>query len=196
MGKVYGYARCSTSETKQDVERQIAELRAMGATEIYHEYESGMSIQREELNKMLAHVQPGDTIVATEVSRVTRSVKQLCEILDMAKGKKLKLVLGALEFDCSGEVNVITEGMIKMMSVFAEIERNLIVERVKSGLRNARAKGVRLGRPALTIDGVPRGVIERYDVYLAGYISKKDYATLCGISRPTLNKYIALMTDK
>lgn len=193
---IYGYARCSTSETKQDVERQIYELRTMGAEEVYYEYESGTKIKRPELEKMLAHVQPGDTIVTTEVSRITRSVKQLCEILEMAKEKSLKMVIGALVVDCTGELDVITEGMLKMMAVFSEIERNLIVERVKSGIRNAKAKGIRLGRPALTANDIPKAVIDNFSFYKAGFISKTDYAKLCGISRPTLNKYIALMSDK
>lgn len=196
MGRIYGYARCSTSETKQDVERQIVELRAMGATEVYYEYESGTKIKRPELDKMLNHVQPGDTIVTTEVSRITRSVKQLCDILELAKEKSLKMIIGALVVDCTGELDVITEGMLKMMAVFSEIERNLIVERVRSGIRNARAKGIRLGRPCLQAGDVPKTVVDNFAVYQAGYISKKDYAKLCDISRPTLNKYIALMTDK
>jgi len=193
---IYGYARCSTSETKQDVERQIFELKAMGATEIYHEYESGTKIHRAEFEKMLAHVSEGDTIVSTEVSRITRSVRQLCDFIETAKKKHLKLIFGSFVVDCIGNLDVMTEGMLKMMAVFAEIERNLIIERVKSGIANAKAKGIRLGRPAITVNDVPKTVIDKFELYKAGYISKKDYAKICEISRPTLNKYIALMTDK
>jgi DNA invertase Pin-like site-specific DNA recombinase len=91
--------------------------------------------------------------------------------------------------------DVMTEGMLKMMAVFAEIERNLIVERVKSGIANARAKGVRLGRPKVTLKDVPKSVIDNFAIFKQGYISKKNYAKLCEISRPTLDKYISLMTD-
>lgn len=193
---IYGYARCSTSETKQDVERQIFELKTMGATEIYHEYESGTALQRPELIKLMNHIAEGDTLVTTDVSRLTRSVKQLCEILETAKQKHLKIIFGTFVVDCTGQLDVITEGMLKMMAVFAEIERNLIVERVKSGIKNAKAKGVRLGRPMLQVSDIPATVLEHFEIYKAGYISKKDYAKICDISRPTLNKYIALMTDK
>ena len=193
---VYGYARCSTNETKQDVERQLFELKALGAEQIYYEYESGTVFNRAELEKLTTRIQPGDTIITTEVSRITRSVKQLCELLDMAKEKHLKMLIGPIEVDCTCELDCITEGMLKMMAVFSELERNLIVERVKSGLRNARAKGVRLGRPTVTVKDLPEKVTEYFGVYKAGYISKTDYAKICDISRPTLNKYIALMTDK
>jgi len=193
---IYGYARCSTSETKQDVERQLFELRTMGAESIYHEYESGTVINRPELEKMMAAVSYGDTIITTEVSRITRSVRQLCDFIETAKDKHLKIIFGTFTADFTDKPDIMTEGMLKMMAVFAEIERNLIVERVKSGIASAKAKGIRLGRPAVSAKDLPKIVIDNFPVYQAGYISKKDYAKLCDISRPTLNKYIALMTDK
>ncbi len=193
---IYGYGRCSTNETKQDVERQVLELKAMGATEIYTEYESGTAAGRPELEKILNHVKEGDTIAVTEVSRITRSVKQLCEIIDIAKEKRLRFVIGTFVVDCTGELDCMTEGMLKMMAVFAEIERNLIISRVKSGIRNAKAKGIRLGRPNVTAADLPKAVIDNYTLWKTGYISKKDYAKLCDVSRPTLDRYIGLMTGK
>jgi DNA invertase Pin-like site-specific DNA recombinase len=80
--------------------------------------------------------------------------------------------------------------------VFAELERNMIVDRVKSGIANALSKGVRLGRPQLTIDDIPDKVKSIFERYLSNQITKTEYAVLCGISRPTLNNYLAIMTDK
>jgi len=193
---IYGYARCSTNETKQDVARQLNDLKGMGAREVYYEYESGAKLQRPELSKLLGHVADGDTIVTTEVSRITRSVRQLCDILELAKEKRLKFIFGSFVVDCTGHIDVMTEGMLKMMALFAEIERNLIIERVKSGIKCAKAKGVRLGRPSVTVNDLPKKVIDNYEIFKDGHISKKDYAKLCDISRPTLNKYIGLMTDR
>ena len=92
---IYGYARCSTNEDLQDINRQIRELKQQGATDttIYKEYESGTKVNRAELQKLLNVIQTGDTIVATEVSRITRSTKQLCEILELAKEKKIKFIV-------------------------------------------------------------------------------------------------------
>ena len=67
-------------------------------------------------------MQEGDTIVATEVSRITRSTKQLCEIVEFAKAKKIKLILGSLIVDCSKELDPMTEGMLKMMMAFLNME--------------------------------------------------------------------------
>jgi DNA invertase Pin-like site-specific DNA recombinase len=193
---VYGYARCSTNETKQDVERQIRELRAMGAEELYFEYESGMKIERPELQKLLRHIKKGDTLVTTEISRITRSTKQLCDIIEMAVKLELKLVIGQLVVDCTqGGMDPVTESMIKVMGVFSELERNMTVERIKSGLKNAKAKGVRLGRPKMTAANVPKKVVEHFGLYKGGVINKTDFAKLCGVSKPSIYKYIRLLTD-
>ena len=195
---IYGYCRCSTNETKQDITRQERELRLMGVTNkkyIYKEYESGTKINRAELQKLLDIVKEGDTIVATEVSRITRSTKQLCDIIDIAKEKHIKLILGNFIVDCSKNLDPMTEGMLKMMGVFSELERNMISERIKSGLANARSKGRLVGRPSITIKDIPQKVKDTYKLYKDGLISKTDYAKICNISRPTLDKYIAIITE-
>ena len=196
---IYGYCRCSTNETRQDINRQRRELKKLGATDehIYMEYESGTKVNRPELQKLLSIVQSGDTIVATEVSRITRSTKQLCDIIALCKERKLKLIIqNSVTIDCSsGEIDPMSEAFLQMAGVFSQLERNITVSRIKSGLRNARAKGVRLGRPKVTMDKLPKKVIEQYENWKNGVINKSDYAKICGISRPTLDKYIAIMTD-
>jgi len=196
MAKIYGYARCSTNETKQDVARQLRALRAMGAQELYFEYQSGTTLHRPELAKVLSHLQAGDSLVVTEVSRITRSLSQLCSIIDLAKERHLRLVIGHLVIDCSqGEMDAITEAMLQMMGLFSELERKMTIDRIKSGLANARAKGVRLGRPKATVKDIPAKVIAKWPLYQAGLLSKTDYAKVCGVSRPTIYKYIAMLTD-
>lgn len=196
---IYGYCRCSTNESRQDINRQRRELKKLGATDerIYLEYESGTKGNRPELRKLFDVVKDGDTIVTTEVSRITRSTKQLCDIIDLCKERHLKLVIqNSVTVDCSsGEIDPMTEAFLQMAGVFAQLERNMTVTRIRSGLKNARAKGVRLGRPELTADKLPRKVLEQYDNWKNGTINKSDYAKICNVSRPTLNKYIAVMTD-
>lgn len=198
---IYGYCRCSTNESKQDVNRQKRELKSMGVSDtcIYMEYESGTKIHRPELLKLLNIVQTGDTIVSTEVSRITRSTKQLIDVIELVKEKQLKLVIkDSITIDCtdSKQIDAMTNAFIQISAVFAELERNMIVDRVRSGMSNARAKGVRLGRPTLTVDKIPSKVLNLYDRYRDKQLSKTEYAKICDISRPTLDKYIALMTDK
>jgi len=195
---IYGYCRCSTNETKQDISRQERDLKVLGVADkknIFKEYESGTKLNRIELNRLLNTVIEGDTIVATEVSRITRSTKQLCEIIEFAKSKHIKLVFGIFIVDCTRELDPMTEGMLKMMGVFSEIERNMISQRVKSGVANARAKGKILGRPTLTIEDIPQKVIDTYNLYKDNSISKTDYAKICNVSRPTLDKYLKVIIE-
>ncbi len=192
---IYGYARCSTNEELQDINRQIRELKQLGATDktIYREYESGMNHDRVELQRLLEAVGTGDTIVATEVSRITRSTKQLCEIIEFVKEKHIKLVLGSFVVDCTRELDPMTEGMLKMMGVFSELERNIISQRVKSGLQNAKAKGVAIGRPATSEDTIPSTFFKYYPKYKRGEINKAEFARLCSVSYPTIFKYISIV---
>lgn len=192
---IYGYARCSTNEKMQDINRQIRELKQMGATDetIYREYESGTISNRIELNRLLECVTQGDTIIATEVSRITRSAKQLCEIIEFAKTNHIKLVFGSFIVDCINELDPMTEGMIKMMGVFSELERNIISQRVKSGMQNAKSKGKVIGRHKTTIDDIPKVFFKHYEKLKNKEISKADLARLCEISYPTVYKYIAIV---
>lgn len=192
---VYGYARCSTNEQLQDINRQVRELKQQGATEttIYLEYESGTKINRTELQKLLSVVQAGDIILATEVSRITRSTKQLCDIIEFAKERKIKLVLGNFVVDCTKELDPMTEGMLKMMGVFAELERNMISQRVRSGMDNAKSKGKRIGRPTTTADDIPNIFYKHYPKYKKGELNKKELSRLCSLSYPTVYKYLQIV---
>ena len=192
---IYGYARCSTNEEMQDIYRQVRELKQQGATDstIYLEYVSGTIENRAQLNKLLQTVQEGDCILATEVSRITRSTKQLCEIIELAKERHIKLVLGSFVVDCTKELDPMTEGMLKMMGVFSELERNMISQRVKSGMENAKAKGKKIGRPAVTADDIPSIFYKHYPKYKKGEINKKEFSRICDLSYPTIYKYLRIL---
>lgn len=193
----YGYARCSTNETRQDIDRQKRDLLEMGVSNeryIFCEYESGTKTDRKQLNELLSIVEPGDTITTTEVSRLSRSTKHLCEILDQVKSEKLCLRIGQIVVDCTkDEIDPMTQGMIQMWAVFAEMERNMIRQRVLSGLANAKAKGKVFGRPYLTIDKLPDKFYRAYALYKNGSINLTEMANMTELSRPTINKYIKMI---
>lgn len=199
MAKVYGYCRCSTNDTKQDIDRQVRELKAMGATDktIYKEYVSGMKQNKTELNKLFDIITEGDTLTVTEISRITRSTKQLCDIIDTVKAKKIKLIIkNSITIDCTnGELDPMTKAFLQMAGVFGELEHDMICARVKSGVANARAKGKQVGRKPITLSQIPDKVKDKYNLYKSGELTKCEYAKVCGISRPTLDKYINLITE-
>jgi len=194
ISKIYGYARCSTSESKQDIERQIRELRKMGATEIFQEYEKGVAIKRPKYQMLISSLSEGDTIICTEVSRLTRDLRQLCEFLEICTQKKIKLILGALALDCGADTpDAMKIAMLQIMGVFAEYERKVTVERIYSGLANAKEKGAKFGRPKMTAASVPDEVKKHWKDYKSGKIRKSEYARITGVSRPTMYKYIELL---
>ncbi len=166
MDKIYGYARCSTNETRQDINRQKRELFKLGVKDekmIYWEYESGTKTNRIEFLKLLTVIEHGDTIVTTEVSRLTRSTKQLCDIMQIIQEKCVRLIIGSFIVDCRSEdIDPMTKGMLMMWGVFAEMERDIISQRVKSGMENARVKGSKIGRPQLTLDKIPAKFLQYY----------------------------------
>lgn len=194
---IYGYARCSTNENKQDITRQIRELVDMGVEEknIFLEYESGTKLDRNEYTRLLETVVAGDCIVTTEVSRLSRSTRQLCDLATLVEKKKLKLVIkNSLTIDCTASsIDPMTKAFLQITGVFAELERDMISARVKSGLNNARAKGKRIGRPQLEFDQLPDKFLRYYALYQSQELSIAELARLAEVSRPTVYRYISIL---
>lgn len=191
----YGYARCSTSEDKQDINRQVRELKASGAEEVIFEYEHGDAKVKKELHMLLDMAEPGDTIITMEVSRLSRSTQQLCEIIDIIREKHLRLVImGSITIDCrEGKADPMSEAFLQMAGVFSQLELAMIRARVRSGMENARAKGKKIGRKPTTKDDIPAVFYKHFPAYMTGSMNVSELARICGLSRPTVYKYIKLL---
>lgn len=192
----YGYARASTNEDRQDIGRQKRELMAMGIkeTNIFWEYESGSHEDREKLQQLLETVKTGDTIACTEVSRLSRSTKQLCEILEFVEDKHIRLIVGGFIVDCTGnEIDPMTMGMLRMMSVFSQMEREITIQRIKSGMKNAKAKGKVIGRRKTTTDDIPQSFFRYYPQFANGNINLSEFARLSKLSRNSIYKYLKIV---
>ena len=192
---IYGYARCSTSEDKQDINRQVRELKASGAEEVMFEYEHGDAKVKKELHMLLEMTEPGDTIITLEVSRLSRSTQQLCEIIDVIRDKHLRLVIvGSITIDCrEGKADPMSEAFLQMAGVFSQLELAMIRARVRSGMENARAKGKKIGRKPTTKDDIPAVFYKHFPAYMTGSMNVSELARICGLSRPTVYKYIKLL---
>ena len=193
---IFGYARCSTNENKQDLNRQVRELKELGATDktIYKEFITGSANIKVEFEKLLGAIEEGDTLAVTEVSRISRSTKQLCEIIELVQERKLKLIIkDSITIDCTkGEIDPMTKAFLQMSGVFAELEKNMISQRVKSGMANAKAKGKRIGRPEIELDDITGNdkFMNAYKLWKNKNIKKIDIQRLTGMSRVTIDKYI------
>ncbi len=192
---IYGYARCSTNESKQDINRQIKELKAAGADEVVFEYEHGDSKTKKELQMLLALSKAGDTIITTEVSRLSRSTQQLCELIETIREKKLRLIIiGSIAIDCrKGMVDPMSEAFLQMAGVFSQLELAMIRARVKSGMENAKAKGKKIGRRPTTKEDIPSNFLKHYAIFMEGKMNVSELARVCGLSRPTVYKYLKMM---
>ena len=193
--KTYGYARCSTNESKQDINRQIKELKAAGAEDVIFEYEHGDAKVKKELALLLDVAQEGDTIITLEVSRLSRSTQQLCEIIDIIRAKRLRLVIiGSITIDCrEGKTDPMSEAFLQMAGVFSQLELAMIRARVKSGMANAKAKGRKIGRPRSTKEDIPAAFMKHYAIFMEGKMNVSELARVCGLSRPTVYKYLKMV---
>ena len=193
---LYGYCRCSTNEKLQDIDRQKNELVKLGVEDrnIYLEYESGSKADRIQFNRLLGAVKQGDTIATLEVSRLTRSTRQLCDIIQLVSEMGLKLVIkDSITIDCTANsIDPMTKAFLQIAGVFAELERDIISQRVKSGLENARTKGSVIGRPTITINNLPPLFLKHYPKYLSKQITQEELARLCEVSRQSVIKYISV----
>ena len=191
----YGYARCSTNESKQDINRQVRELKAAGAEEIYLEYEHGDSKVKPQQEAMFAAAAPGDTVIVLEVPRLARSTQQLCQIIDTIREKHLRLVIvGSITLDCrSGHADPMSEAFLQMAGVFSQLELAIIRARVRSGMENARAKGRQIGRPQVSKEDIPTAFLRHYPAHKNGQLNISELARVCDISRTTAYKYKSLL---
>lgn len=211
--KNYGYIRCSTakSQGRQDTARQKRDIKALCNNDItfYEDYMSGSKVDRKGYKTMLSDIEgaisDGEsdiTIYCTEVSRLSRSMKQLIELIDFIQERHLKLVCGSFVLDCriidnqDGKIDPMADAMLKMMGIFAELERSMTIERINSGLDNARANGVQLGRKETTIDDIPNSFIKHYDKLASKQINVSEMARMCNLSRNSVYKYRKILESK
>ena len=192
-----GYSRCSTNESKQDINRQVRELKAAGADVVYMEYEHGDAKVKSQQRAMFAESEAGDTIIVLEVSRLARSTQQLCEIIEVIREKHLRLVIvGSITLDCrNGQADPMSEAFLQMAGVFSQLELAMIRSRVRSGMENARAKGKQIGRPQVTVENIPATFLRHYPAYKKGQLNVSELARVCDISRTTAYKYIGLLKE-
>lgn len=193
----YGYSRCSTNETRQDINRQVRELKQAGAEQIFVEYEHGDAKVKSQQQAMFAEAKEGDTIIVLEVSRLARSTQQLCEVIDLVREKHLRLVIvGSITLDCrDGQADPMSEAFLQMAGVFSQLELAMIRARVRSGMENARAKGRQIGRPQVSKEDIPATFLRHYPAYKSKQLNVSELARVCDISRTTAYKYIGLLEE-
>jgi len=152
------YARVSTADKGQDVGLQLRDLEAYAQARgwsIYEKYVdagiSGSQIKRPALDRLVAACRRRqlDVVLVWRLDRLGRSLKHLITTLEEFRTLGVAFVSLHEQLDCTTATGQL---LIHLLAAFAEFERAIIKERVKAGLKNAKAKGQRLGRPSLSVD--------------------------------------------
>lgn len=181
----YGYMRISTTKKEQKFDRQEQQL-IDKVDKMYMDRLSGKSLNRPQLREMIDGLMEGDIVLILAIDRISRSTKDLLEIVSeiQEKGASLKS-LTETWLDTTGD-NPMSEFLMVVMGALGEWERKNTVKRVNEGLAVAKAKGKQLGRPPVNKNKV-QYALELYD---KGEHTGKEISDICGISRKTLYNHV------
>ena len=144
--EVIGYARVSTREERQVFDRQVDALRAAGCERIYDDRGSGAGTDRPGLKACLDYLRKGDVLVVLDLDRLGRLAGELIRLIDELEAREVGFRALNASFDTTTPMG---RAFLQIQAAFAEMERNVIRQRVKEGIAAARARGRKGGRPRL-----------------------------------------------
>lgn len=180
---IFGYARVSTIE--QNLDRQLDSLELAGAEEIIQEKITGTKADRPQLNRLLDKLRKGDIILVADLTRLSRSTKDLFNLVEKieSKGANIK----SLKESWLDTTTPHGKLMFTFMAGISQFERDLISQRTKEGLAAARARGKKGGRKPKLDDNKKRAI---YELYQQRTTTVKAICEMFDISKPTLYKVI------
>ena len=152
---IYGYVRVSTQDQsvesqKNSISRYCIEQKLMVDEWIELEMSSRKSTSLRRIDELLDKLSPDDVVIASELSRLGRSIKETLNTIETIiqdKQSRLILIKQNLDLNPNAKSNVANKVLITIFSMLAELERDFISERTKEGLRARAAKGIKLGKP-------------------------------------------------
>ena len=191
MADILGYARVSTEG--QNLDRQIDALMAAGVSKkhLYCEKMTGTKSDRPELNRLIHDLETGDTVITADLTRISRSTKDLLEIVDKIKNKGAYIKSLKDTWLDTTSSNPYNDFLLTVMSGLSQLERDLISQRTKEGLVSAKARGRNGGRPSKQN--------EKAEMVMALYDSGMKIADIVRnteLSRSTVNRIIKNHSDK
>jgi DNA invertase Pin-like site-specific DNA recombinase len=176
-----GYARVSTQD--QNLELQIDQLEKYGCEKIFQEKITTRKKERPQLEEMMKILRPGDTVVVYKLDRISRSTKHLIELSEQFKNEGVHFV--SLQ-DSIDTTTAMGRFYFHVMASMAELERDIISERTRSGLESARARGRNGGRPPVQNDKITLAL----KMYNSKDYSIKEIVEATGVSQATLYRRI------
>ena len=177
------YVRVSSMDQK--IDRQL--LAYDEADFIYIDRMSGMKRDRPELERMLAELQAGDTVVVKSIDRLSRSTKDLLEIVEQIKAVQANLHILDLKIDTSTPMG---ECVLTILGAIAELDRKTIKERTAEGIAIAKSQGKYKGRKKGAISLRDTESIKRFKIFYNSGLTKSAIAKEFNVSRTTIYKWI------
>jgi DNA invertase Pin-like site-specific DNA recombinase len=185
-----GYVRVSTEE--QSIRRQIDELARYGIDErnVYKEKATGTRRERPELNRLMSELKQGDTVIVTELTRLSRSTTDLFEIVERihSKGADVRSLAESWLDTTTSQGKL----MFTLFAGLSQFERDLISERTKEGLRAAKVRGRKGGRPSKLHS--PKA--ENVKILYRNKVKIADICASTGFSRSTVCRVIREMREE
>jgi DNA invertase Pin-like site-specific DNA recombinase len=182
------YVRVSTFE--QNTERQEVALKEIGMDKYYIEKVSGKNAGRPELKKMMDYLREGDTLYIESISRLARSTKDLLNIVEQLKGKKVDLISLKENIDTHTPQG---KFMLTIFGALAELERENILQRQREGIQVAKANGKHFGRPQA---GFPKDFENIYVQWKSGKIKAVEAFKTLKLKKTTFYKLIKQYESK
>ena len=178
-----GYARVSTRD--QQANLQTDALTEAGCETIYEEAASGAQRDRPKLAEALAYLRDGDTLVVWKMDRLARSLRQLIETVELLEERGIGFVSLTEKIDTTSPGGKL---VFHLFGALAEFERGMIRERTKAGLKAAKDRGAKLGRPrVMTDDQIAMARTMKKD----GAYTSTQIAEQFGVSRATLYRELS-----
>ncbi|TIH19270.1 resolvase [Marinifilum sp. JC120] len=195
MTKVVAYMRVSTH--KQDTENQELEILRYASSHdmnIDHwfklEISSRKSLRDRRIDELMDMLASGDTLIVSELSRLGRSLSQIVTIVDELIERNVTFIAIKQNMILDGKNDMTAKIQIAMFGVLAEIERDLISDRTRSGLARAKANGKTLGRPKSSQSSILDEKKNEIAEMLEKGISKASVAKVMGVSGPALHYFL------
>lgn len=177
-----GYARVSS--IGQNLDSQIDALSSLGCTKIFSDQQSGVSQKREGFSRLMEYLREGDSLVVTELSRLSRSLAHLLTVVESLEEKGVEIVSLRENIDTQTATG---RCFLSMMGAIAQMERELKSERATAGRQAAKARGRTGGRPRTQLQKLEQAKI----LYQNSDKTAKEVCQAIGIGRRTLFRYLA-----
>ena len=181
MSEIVGYARVSSAS--QNLDTQIDALQKAGCQKIYSDRISGKTTKRPEWENLLTYIRSGDTLMITELSRMTRSLSDLLTITELLEKRRIHLHSVRENIDTSCATG---RAFLSIMGAISQMELELRAERTKAGRESAKARGRMGGRPGLDKEKLEQARI----LYENSDKTAQEVCDNFGFSKRSLFKYI------